>query len=697
MAGGLLNLVAEGSQNIVLNGNPTASFFKSVYKKYTNFGLQKFRIDYNGLRKLNYKEPTKLTFKVPRYAELLMDTYIVVNIPNIWSGIIPPQDCSGTWLPYEFKWIPNLGFNMISEVEISVGGQVLQKFSGDYLLNQMRRDFSGSKVKLTEDMIGNVPEMTDPASVNGGFYPNAYYTPLPSGAEPSIRGRKLYIPLNSWFALNSRMAFPLVCLQYNELHITVTFRPVYQLFQIRDIDGPTTQGDNAPPGEGFINNFGFANTSPLPGPVPNKLSKYWGYPIDKIPYVAPSLNNKWHYFYRFLQTPPSANMNQEDFGITSDIWNADVHMISTYAFLSRDETNLFAKSCQKYLIKEVFETQYPNVYGAFKADLKSMGMVSDWMMFFRRSDAPLRNEWNNYSNWAYTDKPRGVISLAPVYGNALGKWESPPSSEGLTNPEASNVKRDTASNLLGRITHYEDFFNAGLLPDYHTAYILGTNNGFNSELNNLMILDALGLMPSNPSSKIIPGINPSRPGNDGCQEGSNVGTNNYWAVGGVMPYTYPPIKISGNYSAENQKDILLNMGILLDGKYRENVFDAGVYQFSERYTRTNGGGFSCGLYCYDFCLDTSYLRPGASTSVPQPTGAINLSKFSKVELEMNTYTPPLDEQAQTNVVCDGNGNLIGINKGTWDIYKYTYVLTVMESRYNIVNFVSGNAGLEWAR
>ena len=83
--------------------------------------------------------------------------------------------------------------------------------------------------------------------------------------------------------------------------------------------------------------------------------------------------------------------------------------------------------------------------------------------------------------------------------------------------------------------------------------------------------------------------------------------------------------------------------------------------------------------------------------MPQPTGAINLSKFSKVELEINTYTPPLDEQAQTNVVCDGDGNLIGINKGTWDIYKYTYVLTVMESRYNIVNFVSGNAGLEWAR
>ena len=37
MAGGLLNLIALGNQNIILTGNPTKSFFKSTYYKYTNF------------------------------------------------------------------------------------------------------------------------------------------------------------------------------------------------------------------------------------------------------------------------------------------------------------------------------------------------------------------------------------------------------------------------------------------------------------------------------------------------------------------------------------------------------------------------------------------------------------------------------------------------------------------------------------
>ena len=145
MPGGLLNLIAYGNQNIVLNGNPTCSFFKGTYKKYTNFGLQKFRVDFDGQRVLKYNEESVFSFKMPRYADLILDTCVVVTLPNIWSPIIPPADCSGTWLPYEFKWIENLGFQMIKEITINVGGQTLQKFSGQYLINQAKRDWDVSK------------------------------------------------------------------------------------------------------------------------------------------------------------------------------------------------------------------------------------------------------------------------------------------------------------------------------------------------------------------------------------------------------------------------------------------------------------------------------------------------------------------------------------------------------------------------
>ena len=41
--------------------------------------------------------------------------------------------------------------------------------------------------------------------------------------------------------------------------------------------------------------------------------------------------------------------------------------------------------------------------------------------------------------------------------------------------------------------------------------------------------------------------------------------------------------------------------------------------------------------------------------------------------------------------------VIGINKPTWRIYDYNYDLTVMEERFNILTFTSGNAALLYAR
>ncbi len=104
MAGGLLVLVNTGQENIILNGNPTKTFWKATYAKYTNFGLQKFRTDFDGLRTLRLNESSHFKFKISRYAELLMDTYLVVSLPHIWSPILPPNCVDiNQWRPNEFK------------------------------------------------------------------------------------------------------------------------------------------------------------------------------------------------------------------------------------------------------------------------------------------------------------------------------------------------------------------------------------------------------------------------------------------------------------------------------------------------------------------------------------------------------------------------------------------------------------------
>ena len=87
MPGGLLTLVSTGPENVILNSNPKKTFFKATYAKHTNFGLQKFRLNYDKEKDINFLHETDLTFKLPRYGDLIHDTFICVNLPNIYSPL----------------------------------------------------------------------------------------------------------------------------------------------------------------------------------------------------------------------------------------------------------------------------------------------------------------------------------------------------------------------------------------------------------------------------------------------------------------------------------------------------------------------------------------------------------------------------------------------------------------------------------
>jgi hypothetical protein len=473
-----------------------------------------------------------------------MDTYIVVTLPDIWSPAYNPSPelTNNIWTSYDFKWIQNLGTRMIRSIEITCGSLLIQRYSGEYLTALVERDFTYEKKDIYNKMTGNVPELNNPAYAYSrvNTYPSAYYNV--NGAEPSIRGRTLYIPINTWFTLNSNCAFPLIALQYNELVITVIMRPVQELFQIRDIFNPN----------------------------------------QSFPYIQPDFNSEQNRFYRFLQTPPTTDISigKNAYQNLTTSWNADIHLISTYCFLSKEEAIQFASQDQVYLIKDVFQYDFNNIVGSTKVNLTSNGMISNWMFFLQRNDVNMRNEWSNYTNWPYSN----------------------------------TVPSD-------------------ILVPYNIPEVQ---------------------------------LNPDDGGSSG-------------------------IYITGKYAPENQKEILISMAILYDGDYRENVLLNGIYNYVEKYMRSNGSA-SEGLYCYNYCINTSPFDY-------QPSGAINLSKFRTVELEITVYLPPIDPQGSSfNVICAQDGTLLGVsNKPAWKLYNYTYNLTVMEERYNILSFVSGNCGMSYSR
>ena len=794
MTGGLLNIVSYGNQNIILNSNPKKSFFKTTYAKYTNFGMQKFRIDFTGQRNLRMSEESRFTFTVPRYAELLMDTYLVVTLPTIWSPIYPPIACSDVWHPYEFRWIENLGTQMIKEVVFSVGGQILQRMTGKYLLAQVQRDLNGTKRFLYDSMTGNTAELNDPANFSGrkGTYPNAYYNTSQQGPEPSIRGRKLYIPLNAWFCNNSRTAFPLVALQYNELQIDVVMRPVRELFVTRDIN--------------YEPHSITAETPLTPAEV------------AQAPFIQPNFNEPEYQFYRFLQPPPAVDIAiPEVYADKRTDWNADVHLLSTYCFLSAEESRVFASQEQKYLLKEAYEWDFKNITGSHRVELQNtMGMVATWMFLFQRSDINLRNQWSNYTNWPYTnvipddvmpapdqgyviDCPivtNTVLDLdyytnyaitphhaniivsakdlhrfsigqnitvtydatntisgtiihilgtrisfavsnvattaapAPIYNNtpsAVQVWgalssayfilNTPPFTYSVgDNYVVSSITSGfllvTASTASASISFQLNDTTEGIAyisPDVFVMNppaatintftytfrdcFIGNNNAFNLQYNSSIPIDWTTITPPGTSTAyygILTGY--PVPYSSGIVTVNNGNLPNVIGPGVEPDGTPSGIFVTQDYNVENQREILQQLGILLNGAYRENMLEAGVYNYVEKYIRTAGSA-PFGLYLYNFGMD-------ASNATYQPSGAINMSKFSTIELEFSTYPPPLDPSANFYTICDPNsdpGVPIGVNKPQWRIYQYNYDLTVLEERYNVLTFIGGNCALMYAR
>mgnify|MGYP001437053582 CR=1 FL=1 len=542
MTGGLMNLTAQGNENIILNGNPKKTFFKATYNKHTNFGLQKFRIDFEGNRVLDFNSPTVLDFKVPRYADMLYDSYICINLPDIYSPIKyldTPVD-GNQLVPYEFKWIEEIGAYMIREIEIHSGGVCLSKYSGEYLSCLKERDYSKEKKDLWDKMTGNIPELHSPEYSNGrvNIYPNSQFL-NDSGVEPSIRGRKLYIPLDAFFCDSSKLAIPLVAIQYQEISIKITFEPLKNLYTINNVNDVQYSS-------------GISYRS------------------------APNPNIEEHQLWRFIQPPADIKASTSFYNKNKNDWNSDIHLISTYIFLDKEEQRVMAQNSHSILMKQIYKYIFLDMAGSKIVDIESKDLVANWMWRFRRSDAFQRNEWNNYTNWAYKDiQPQKNMLLT------------------------------------------QDIINRG---------------GEYTNSNTLYITGALG-----------------------------------------------------NYS-KNVKDILIDMGIIMEGVYRENIMDSGVYNYVEKYKKTSGNTKD-GIYFYSFA--TNGIRQEY-----QPSGAMNVNRFSKISFEFNTIQPPLDPTGSlSEYICDLSGNPIGFRKNVAKLNTYTYDLAVFEERYNVLMIQSGRIGL----
>ena len=240
MAGGLMQLVAYGAQDVYLTGNPQITFWKVTYRRHTNFAMESIEQTFNGQADFG----RRVTCTISRNGDLAYRTYLQVTLPEINQDL---KNSSGG--DVYARWLDCPGEQLISQVEVEIGGQRIDRQYGDWMHIWNQLTLSKEQERGYYKMIGNTTQLTyvtDPnfANVDGPCSADGVrQVCAPRNALPETT---LYIPLQFWYCRNPGLALPLIALQYHEVKINVDIRNIEEcLWAMSKMDGDGSKVNDA--------------------------------------------------------------------------------------------------------------------------------------------------------------------------------------------------------------------------------------------------------------------------------------------------------------------------------------------------------------------------------------------------------------------------------------------------------------------
>jgi hypothetical protein len=197
MPGGEVQLVAYGEENMFLNDDPQITFFKIIYRRYTNFSIETIEQNFNS----NLDFGKKFSIELSKIGDLIHKMWLVIELPNIpilydINNIVDKR--------IRFAWARKIAYALVNYIEIDIGGTVIDRQWGEWMnvLNELNiTNFNNNIDELT----GNVPEVY--------LLKTIYNNNIPS--------RVLYIPLHFWFCKYAGSALPMLSIEYNLVRCTV--------------------------------------------------------------------------------------------------------------------------------------------------------------------------------------------------------------------------------------------------------------------------------------------------------------------------------------------------------------------------------------------------------------------------------------------------------------------------------------------
>jgi hypothetical protein len=211
MGGGLMQLVAYGAQDVYLTGNPQITFFKTIYRRYTNFSMECIRQTFSG----TVAQAARVVATITRNGDLIYDCHLkVTNNSDSVSGYNP-------------------GHNIIDNIEVEIGGQVIDRHYGHWMEAHAELTEPSYGFTSISDIVSDLVTGQTMTALNQQLSPfqlssGAGGVNLKDSDPGDVSIANLYIPLRFWFNRDVGLALPLIALQYHEVKINLTLTNYYK-------------------------------------------------------------------------------------------------------------------------------------------------------------------------------------------------------------------------------------------------------------------------------------------------------------------------------------------------------------------------------------------------------------------------------------------------------------------------------------
>ena len=298
MGGGLMQLVAIGAQDVFLTGNPQITFFKTVYRRYTNFSKECIAQDFTGsgntikctlarngdlvqeiYLQMSYKInstalnqtlsintiDTKHYFNSQFVGPITLNNDDIIHFDyNIFNNTTKILEKDKGYLVSDINFVDGKYNFSLEKYENGVWEKINLSSAGavTYSLNDTNDTTSGSQLNLyrynkTKNFIDrDMTDIIDSIEVEIGgqtidkhyskwldiynelFEENHEYRVALNEGNINLDVNKvenIYIPLRFWFNKNIGLALPLISLQYHDVVIIVNLKNVADVNIVNNI------------------------------------------------------------------------------------------------------------------------------------------------------------------------------------------------------------------------------------------------------------------------------------------------------------------------------------------------------------------------------------------------------------------------------------------------------------------------------